>query len=76
MNDIWESEIQKGREEENEAEVYRLIRYLYLSGGYRNNLTLCRSDKGKDWVLTAAGIGLILFIFLAVRDGKMKQKVQ
>ena len=39
-------------------------------------ITLLYADqiREKDWVLTAAGIGLILFIFLAVRDGKMKQK--
>lgn len=39
-------------------------------------ITLLYADqiREKDWVLTTAGIGLILFIFLAVRDGKMKQK--
>ena len=39
-------------------------------------ITLLYADqiREKDWVLTAAGIGLILFIFLAVRDGRMQQK--
>lgn len=39
-------------------------------------ITLLYADqiREKDWVLTTAGIGLILFIFLAVRDERMKQK--